>query len=268
MYPMLKQLYLPIRNGSNAWPGIFALFALTLSPWLLLRTRGPELALADIAGIASIGFFIAMFFLGKGWIYHLYPSSATGLMASLLSLQKLRASAISSTIIRLSCIAMTVLAVTRTGMANHAPGQTENGLVAAVRSQIVKPKLAVIGADIGLGFPFVRQVGGVWQSAYCSDWAGAYALYRLSADSSSLSPGDRLWLETFLEEFVAAKAAEFNAIKPDIVVVARSGAWTDHLSATPAFSRIMDQYEPMGQHDGMMIWKRKPVEDIQAGLPS
>lgn len=266
MYPMLKQLYLPIRNGSNAWPGIFALFALTLSPWLLLRARGAKFALADIAGLASIGFFVAMFFLGKGWIYHLYPSSATGLIASILSLQKLKNPAIASTIIRLACIAMTVLAVTRTGLANHASGQAENALVAAVRNHIEKPKLAVIGADIGLGFPFVRQVGGIWQSAYCSDWAGAYALHRLSDTSTPQSPGDRLWLETFLADFVAAKADEFNAIEPDIVIVTRSGPWIEHLSGVPAFSRIMDQYETLGQNDRVMIWRRKPAEEIQATL--
>lgn len=266
MYPMLKQLYLPMRNGSNAWPGIFALFALVLSPWLLLRARGADFAFADIAGLASIGFFIAMFFLGKGWIYHLYPSAATGLIASLLSLQKLKNPAIASTIIRLSCIAMTVLAVTRTGLANHVSSQPANAFVATVRSHIAKPKLAAIGADISLAFPFARQVEGIWRSAYCSDWAGAHALYRLLDNSTPLSDSDRFWLETFLEDFVAAKAAEFHAIKPDIIIAASSGLWIDHLSRNPAFSHIMGQYETMQQNASVTIWRRKSAVETQAAL--
>ncbi len=259
MYPILKQLYLPIRNASEDWFWIFVMFALVMSVWLWARMRSGLPALADISAISALGFFAAMFFLGKGWNYHLYPSAAAALFASVIALEHMVRLGVADRIVRTGCAGLLLVSFTKTTITYHSTirPSSEMELVAAVRADVTKPKVASIGADIALGFPFTRLVDGRWLSTYNSDWAGGYAHLRLKNGEEDLSGEDRSWLEAFVAQFIAFKTSEFLEDRPDVIVSKTSGPWIDRIYSDPGFSTVMASYEIMAQNPDVTIWRRK-----------
>lgn len=259
MYPILKQLYLPIRNASEDWFWIFVMFALVMSVWLWARMRSQLPALADISAISALGFFAAMFFLGKGWNYHLYPSAAAALFASVIALEHMIRRGVADRIVRIGCASLLIVSFTKTTITYHSTIRPSTELVAVVRAGMVKPRVASIGADIALGFPFTRLVDGKWLSTYNSDWAGGYAHLRLKNEKEDLSGEDRSWLESFVTNFIAFKTNEFLEDRPDVIVSKTSGPWIDRIYSDPGFSNVMGSYEIMAQNPDVTVWRRKSI---------
>ncbi|WP_419907113.1 hypothetical protein [Hoeflea sp.] len=202
MYPMLQQVYMPISNARGMWLPIIVKFAITLVPWILLRVRGTVSPVADLAALSSMGFFAGVLYLGKGWGYHLYPSLAMALIASLAALEAgLRRGGLEARAQRYAVLII-VVAFVQAGLANHVLRGPDSRTIDMIRASNPNPTVAVIGADIGLAFPLTRMVGGNWSSAYCSDWAGAHALLRLKTEQSTLGARDKAWLETFLSGYI------------------------------------------------------------------
>lgn len=259
IYPVLKQLYLPIRNASEDWFWIFVMFALVMSVWLWARMRSKLPALADISALSALGFFAAMFSLGKGWNYHLYPSAAAALLASVIALEHMVRLGIADRIVRIGCASLLIVSFTKTTITYHSTIRPSTELVAVVRAETVKPRVASIGADIALGFPFTRLVDGKWLSTYNSDWAGGYAHLRLKNEKKDLSGADRMWLETYVTSFIAFKTNEFLEDRPDVIVSKTSGPWIDRIYSDPGFRRVMASYKIMAQNPDVTIWRRKTI---------
>lgn len=261
LYPVLKQLYLPIRNASGEWFWIFVMFALVSAVWLLVRLRGRLPVLADISAISALGFFAAMFVLGKGWNYHLYPSAAAALFASVIALEHMVRRGIADRIVRIGCAGLLIVSFTKTTITYHSTirPSAEMELIAVVKAEMTNPKVASIGADIALGFPFTRLVGGRWLSTYNSDWAGGYAHLRLKNEKEQLSGKDRSWLESFVTEFIAFKTRELLEDRPDVIVSKTSGAWIDRIYSDPGFRNVMASYEIMAGNSDVTVWRRKTI---------
>jgi hypothetical protein len=266
MYPMLKLLYLPIRAESSTWPALLAPFAVALSVWVLRRAREQVSALADIMAIAAVGFFLAMFILGKGWYYHRYPSLAVALIASIITLDQITRHPVGSKVYRLGCVALVIVAFVRPvyNWSNPA-NKLDAELVAVIQSQGANPNIATIGSDIGLGFPLVRSVDGRFASAYCSDWAGAHAVFRLTNWETSLGSEERAWLEVFLNNYINTKIDNIRLVKPGIIIEAKSGSvmdyhWIRFLHADTKFRKLMTDYEPLVENQHIAVWRRKGTE--------
>ena len=113
LYPLLALVYMPVRADAASWPPILVIFAVSLSVWMLRRSRGPVSPLADVAALAAIGFFIAIVVLGKGWYYHRYPAQATALVASILALEQLMRGGGVSALYRVGCIVLVLTGLAR-----------------------------------------------------------------------------------------------------------------------------------------------------------
>ncbi|WP_419907112.1 hypothetical protein [Hoeflea sp.] len=55
---------------------------------------------------------------------------------------------------------------------------------------------------------------------------------------------------------IGNKISEFSESRPDIVVVAKSSLWADHLLADEAFGAVMDHYVPLMEGERSLILKR------------
>ncbi len=262
LYPLLALVYMPIRAETGAWPPIAVIFAVSLSVWLLRRSRGPVSPLADVAALAAIGFFIAMIVLGKGWYYHRYPAQAMALIASLLALEQLLRQGGGGMIYWLGCIVLVLAAIARPLYDwSTREGKADAELIAAIRDRTDNPSVAIVGSDIGLTFPLLRQIDGRLAAAYCSDWASAHALHRLTAGLPADDP-QRADLAGFLDAYVEEKLAAMRTNEPELIVVARSGSemdyhWVRHLQAEPAYSKIMSDYALLAQNRHIAVWRRQ-----------
>ncbi|WP_136657951.1 hypothetical protein [Nitratireductor sp. XY-223] len=255
-YPMLKLLYLPIRNASGQWPFFLAKCALPVFLWVLLRSRNKVPELADIAAAAGLGFLIAMVYLGKGWIYHLYPAIAAFLIASIVAFEAaLRSGAPRGTLYPMASV-WAVLVLVLLGNDFHAYRGIDRDLVSAVHDHHPNPRVAGVGGDIALGFPFTRLVNGDWQSVYNCDWIGAHALYRLQTERGRLGDGERQRLEKHLADYVPIKMAELRSGNPDVILELKSSSWNGLMRSNPAFNAFMSRYDLLAESETTLVWKR------------
>lgn len=257
--PLLQEVYLPIRNGAGRWLPIVAIFPLTLAIWGTSWFSGSRAVLADVTALAATGFFVAMWSMGKGWDYHLYPAFGAALLASVIALEKsVRDGSLSATA-RTIRGAFLLGAFALVANSNHDTNTLTDRLIQEVRAHSKEPLVAIVGADIGLGFPFVREVDGRFASPYCSDWAAAYAFLRLTRDADTLSPDQKAWLTGFVSDYVDEKTAELRDNAPDLLVVGPPTAWTRHLMADPDFQDAMAAYKPLVEGPRRAIWRRQPA---------
>ncbi|MCR9136956.1 MAG: hypothetical protein NXI27_13225 [Alphaproteobacteria bacterium] len=262
MYPMLRDLYLPIRIENSAWLPIATPFVVALSVWALRRIKGPISSFADISAIAAVGFFIALMILGKGWSYHRYPSTAAALIASIIALDEIFRIQAGKGLYRFGCVVLAGLAFARPIYQGVAQGnKVDSPLLHAVRSQHPAPLIGTVGADIGLAYPFVRQVNGRFDSAYCSDWAGAHAFLRLRRANASLTDAEKRRLNSFLADYMVMKIDEFHTRRPDIIIVQKSSAWVEFLYEQAGFRQVMADYQLLAENQDVSIWNRAPVVD-------
>ena len=257
VFPIVKQVYLPINHGSAAWPIFLGKFGILLMLALYVRMKATTTIVPDVIAISSVGFFIGAYSMGKWWDYHLYPSMAAVVVALLAaSVSVAKSGLLSARFLWLVPVFGVAFALAALG--NHTQARRLNDqLIASINEKFDQPKVAVISHDIALGFPFTRQVGGSWGSIYCSDWAGAYALFRLVNEEKTLDAQERAWLDSFLHDFVVTKTKEFREQKPNLVLEDNSSFWTRYLRTHEAFSKVMTGYERLSENDNVIVWKRK-----------
>ena len=71
-------------------------------------------------------------------------------------------------------------------------------------------------------------------AAYCSDWASAHALYRLTGDTLPADDPQRVALERFLDRAIGDKLGAIRSNRPELIAEAKSGSkmdyhWVRHL---------------------------------------
>lgn len=269
LFPLLKLVYLPIRAESSDWLPIAIIFTVSLSVWILCRSRGPVSPLADVAAIAAIGFFIAMVVLGKGWYYHRYPAQATALIASILALEQLIRQGGGSAVYRIGCVVLALVAFARPLYDwSTREGKADAALVADIRGQTNNPSVVIVGSDIGLTFPLLRQIDGRMSAPFCSDWVPAHALHRLSQDELAADGLEAEQLRAVFDDYVENKLAAMRAERPDLIIEAKSGSsldyhWVRHLQAMPAYKTILANYEPLTENRHIAVWQRKARAAIE-----
>ena len=119
---------------------------------------------------ASIGFFISYFVQQKGWPYQSYPMLALALVALAFALvDRKPVDRQSGHLSRLVAGIVTVLMAGVTFFWMNI-AVDRSAVATAIREVNPHPKMLALSADMSIGFPIVRQVGGIWVGRACSLW--------------------------------------------------------------------------------------------------
>jgi hypothetical protein len=221
MLPLLRDVFLPVHYGLELLAAPAAIFWAATGLWLLLapkEVRRDPLLL--IAYLASAGFLGAFLIQGKGWSYQAYPSVALAFFALAAALSKDPGSAI-----RVGCTARLALR-TACGIALavlsyqcavwFGGGRDFAALASAIADLKLQPKLLAVSADLSIGHPMVRYLGGRWVARACSQWVTEGALLR---QRQELAEPIRSRLEGHIARDMIRLADDIRSGQPDIVLI-------------------------------------------------
>jgi hypothetical protein len=264
MMPLLAATYLPVTRPLGSLLVFYAtplwLAALGLVAWLMGRValRAPfSLLLA-----ASAGFSVSYYVQQKGWPYHSYPMLALALIAVAIAFVERRPAAAGSGDGRvgrwLSVVAAAAIAGTAYGWMNLAVDCS--ALAAPIRALKAHPRMLALTADLAVGHPLVRQVGGIWVSRVSAQWitAGVW-LRRLN---EHLDPATDARLEADLQRDRSWLAQDIARGRPDVILVQPLSRfdWLAWARADQALASELARYHPYATVDGVLILARGGAE--------
>jgi hypothetical protein len=258
MMPLLAAAYLPVTRPFGSLLVFYAtplwLAALILIAWLKGRValRAPfSLLLA-----ASAGFSVSYYVQQKGWPYHSYPMLALALIALALAFIDRRHGA------RLARTATAVIAampaVTTYVWMNFAVDCS--ALAAPIRALKPHPKMLALTADLAVGHPLVRQVGGTWVSRVSAQWITVGVMLRRL--NEHLDPATDARLEAYLRQDRAWLAEDIGRNRPDFILVQPLSRfdWLAWARADPVLAAEIAVYRPYATVDGVLILSRGGAE--------
>ena len=167
LLPGLAPLDLAVEPGPLIWATALLAAAALRAPDRL----DPPL-LVTVA--ASAGFAVAFFLQRRGWAYQAYPM----ITLAMIALAYVLASRQSRSRVhdRVGIAGAAVLVVTfACGLLWLNAGPDRRELEAAVRRYGAHPRIFVFSGEPSIGYPLVRNVGGVWVSQQQALWIQGYA---------------------------------------------------------------------------------------------
>ena len=252
--PLVSESYLPVRKSfatllSN--PPIPLAVVLSGLAIFTLRARRAPAGPVAIFLAAAFGGAAIYFIQGKAWPYQSYALIAFGALAlaaaaiqGSAALEKKRLALIGA------CAALPLLAA----MNWFTLKGDYHALNARVEAITPKPKLLSITADIAVGHPLVREIGGTWVGSVCSQWAAAGVITQLRTEAD---PARRARLETLMQGDRDRLVADIDKGRPDIILIETSFDWIAWAKADPALAAALAAYEPIETVTGIAIWARK-----------
>ncbi len=137
---------------------------------------------------------------------------------------------------------------------NHA--NDTSPIAAKVRQLGPHPTMLAITADISLGHPLVRQVGGSWVGRVCSNWITAGVALRRRFETPDATTAARL---DAYEAFDRAMLVEDIArSRPGIILVDQlSFDWDAWARSDPRLREQLDAYREADRVNGIMILQRR-----------
>jgi len=270
MLPMLTDIYVPLKKP---WGELFthamlvSSFANICGVCLVVRKDRLSPVVATLL-LATMGFIAAYLIQGKGFPNHLTPPVLLALLAAgMLSVSALAAFAgngddapawralrwpIFFGFLPLIGLSMLFLGV----FAQFRDWEEHPGLRAAVQ-RWAKPQPRMISASIlfHVGYPVVRQVGGVFVGRSNGIWISGSALEMLATFI-----GDDVYrarLQSYIDRDARMLLEDVRAHHPDIIL-------TDHYSGTaralrhPDIVAAMADYAPLDEVGDVVLWGRKP----------
>ena len=270
MLPMLRDIYVPLRKPWGELfihPMLVSSFANVCGVCLVIRKHRLSPVVATLL-LATMGFIATYLIQAKGFPNHMTPSVLLALLAAgMLSVSALAAFAsdgedapawrglrwpIFFGFLPLIGLSMHFLGV----FAQFRDWEEHPGLRAAVQ-RWTKPQPRMISASIlfHVGYPVVRQVGGVYVGRSNGIWVAGSALAML--DPFVGDEAYRARLQSYIDRDARMLLEDVRAHHPDIIL-------TDHYSGTaralrhPYIAAAMADYARLEEVGDVVLWGRKP----------
>jgi len=258
MMPLLAAVYIPVTRPFATLIVFYAtpIWAATLILVAWLKGRGALRAPFSLLIAASAGFSVPYYVQQKGWPYHSYPMLALALIALALAFIDRRPGA------RLARTATAVIAampaVTTYVWMNFAVDCS--ALAAPIRALKPHPKMLALTADLAVGHPLVRQVGGTWVSRVSAQWITVGVMLRRL--NEHLDPATDARLEAYLRQDRAWLAEDIGRNRPDVILVQPLSRfdWLAWARADPVLAAEIAAYRPYATVDGVLILSRGGAE--------
>jgi hypothetical protein len=257
--PLVSAIYVPVR--ASLWKflihfatPIFALTALVI--FALTRSRTPSPPFAILLAAAA-GFAVSYYAQQKGWSYHSYPMLALIVAAAVIAFARRWHGAGNETSIeRMRRLASAILVALLAGAAfvwmNFAVDM--RALAETISKSAPRPAILSISADIAVGHPLTRQIGGNWVGRVCSQWIAAGALI-LKLETGD--PAARAKLDTYEARDRAMLIEDIRRAKPDIILVDRIRFdWLAWAKADPALAKELTNYRALDTINDVLILRR------------
>jgi hypothetical protein len=260
MLPLLRDVFLPVHYGLELLTAPATMFWAATGLWLLLASqevrRDP---LVLVAFLASAGFLGAFLIQGKGWSYQAYPSVALAFFALAVAISKdpslpIRGGSTARLALRTAC-ALALAALSYQCAVWLGGGRDFAGLASAVADLKPRPKLIAVSADLSIGHPLVRHLGGRWVARVCSQWVTEGALLRQRQD---LGEPIRSRLDGHIAKDLDRLAEDIRTGRPDIVLIHLD--WLDWRKrmTTGRLGEVFSPYQHVRTVGDVEIWS--PVD--------
>jgi hypothetical protein len=263
MMPLLAAVYIPVKASFAKLIVFFAtpiwLGALGMIAWL--KGRAALRAPFSLLIAASAGFSISYYVQQKGWSYHSYPMLALALIAVAVAFVDRwhRAPGVGARQARLATALIGALLAGMTYLwMNFAVDCS--ALAAPIRALKAHPKMLALSADLAVGHPLVRQVGGTWVSRVSAQWITAGVMLRRL--NEHLDPATDARLDAYMRQDRAWLAEDIARNRPDVILVQPLSRldWLAWARSDPALAAEMAAYRPYATVDGVQILSRTGVE--------
>jgi hypothetical protein len=264
--PMAAAVYvpnrLPLATLTSAFVSVLWVSICTLSVALiaLMGTfrRGATLSPVLLA-MSAVSYF-SFLLQGKGWAYHSYPAIGFALLALAVQLGWSDATTARSTLYRalgVACAAV-MFAGGMAWFSSQFPRDTA-AIAQAVTDIAPRPKIAMIGGDMSIGFPVTRLVHGRWSERPPSQWVTAGA--RRLTSQGGIDPPRAAALERYEAFDRGTLRDDILMNRPDILLVESKRTqpfdWLDWARADPQLASALDDYALVKQIDDVQIWRRR-----------
>jgi hypothetical protein len=205
---------------------------------------------------ASVGFFISYVVQQKGWPYQSYPMLAVALVALAFTLvDRESADSQSGRVSRLfaGLVAVLMAGVTFFWM-NIAVDRS--AVAAAIREIKPRPTMLALSADLSIGFPIVRQAGGVWVGRACSLWLSLGVESRRLTES--LDPQTDARLRDYAKSDRSVLGEDIARHKPDVILVQlmKDIDWLAWAHADPTLVELLQSYRTYKTVNDVLILRR------------
>jgi hypothetical protein len=219
-----------------------------------VRPRALLEPLYAILAAASAGFALSFIAQGKGWPYHAYPMFALALLA--VGAVYARTDAANPTSRwRRSFAGLAVAALVVKLCLWFNTSMDTKPLADAIEKIHRQPRIALIGSEIVLGHPLVRQLTGTWVNRDLGQWITTGA--RRRRDIGTLDAATRQRIEAYEAFDRAVTAEDILRGRPDIVIVDRRDFdWLAWANADARTRAALAGYREVQSIDGIALFSR------------
>ncbi|TGP51654.1 hypothetical protein EN873_18600 [bacterium M00.F.Ca.ET.230.01.1.1] len=259
VYPVLADTYMRLGNRPAVLMSYGPIYLISLLMLRFVRPRLPLSPLVAVLTLASLAATAPLIYQAKGWPYHAFPAFSLVLAALLARGAQIdpKAGSLPGKAMdpgRKVLLAALVAATAFPFMKTQKP--TAN-LVAAVRVAVQQPTVALVGSDIAAGHPLTRMLGGIWISAYCSDWLGEFALYLSAIAERSGDQEATGRYRQVADRYIDGKLAELEMKRPAVIIVQKADSTlTEALSRRQDYVRFLQDYRPVAEDETVRVLLR------------
>jgi hypothetical protein len=254
IFPLVQTVYVPHRR--DLWVTLThgSMFLWLASVFLIAwRKQGALFAPRfTVLLTASFGFALAYVVQGKGWPYHTYPMLALAFLALGILLCERDGSAVedhmSENSLGIFAAALTLFAV---GFYAMGLAVDFTPLAEIIRRQGAQPKMLSMAADIGVGHPLVRQVGGKWVQRVPCLWITNSVDSLLKTETS---PAATARLAVYAARDRAMLVEDIKNGKPDIILLGEE--WKSRARSDAVLAALLRDYREVGGDLAVTILRR------------
>src|SRR5665213_3412808 len=263
--PLLMLAYVPVKEDfisfilHVATPVWIVMLVLT---WRLKR-RSIVQAPFSLLLAASIGFSVAFFVQQKGWPYQSYPMLALAMVALTMAvIDRWRNESGHVAPNRSEWLAGALVTACIAAVTFHSldVAKQRPALTAAVRSIMPHPKILVMSADLSIGHPLTRDVGGTWVSRVSAQWLTFGAEVRL--DRGHLDAATEAALKDCIALDKKFLAEDIASRHPDLILVERTSGfdWMAWARSDSGLAAEMAPYRPERTVGDVVILQRTAAQ--------
>ena len=269
--PMVLEVYVPLKQPLEviAVQPTFLTSVAIVCGVLLAQRKGRTSIMVAMSLCASVAFMGAYLVQGKGFPNHVLPCVGFALVAA----SALAAPAIAALLrkgdeapewraqrwpILLAFIPM-MAAGSYCCCINlqFSNWEEHEGLREAVRRLAPPhPRLIAVSTQFHVGYPVVRQVGGVWAGRTNALWLTEAA--QAISDASVGDDAYRARLARYIDEDARRLRDDVRANRPDLILIDDGDLRTIRAMRHPDVMMALADYAPIEKVDDISIWRRKP----------
>ena len=263
--PLVAEFYLPRRLPAG---DLMRLSIVVLGPAFLvlaiLRLKaGAVPRQAAVFALAGLGFWLAFWWNGKGWAYHLWPALVAFYTSAALWFAQEWPMQHRATGRFLLTAALACFVLSHFGL--RAYPSRDLAVAPEIAAMSPAPSMAVIGSDIGVGNPLARSLGADWRERENADLLAALAWMKLQ---KATRPEKRAELEGLINGAVERKTAYIASRQPDLILLdTKAAAVMGFMFADLELQNELLAYRPVGCSHGVSFLVRSAswtFEDFEA----